>query len=170
MKPAIFNIAILSFLALCSPAYAGIGACHDGQGNVTSLSLDANPAAFTGENCAYYKDAEYDRIFAKIGKVDRRYVKWGNAEPVEMAPAEKVAVDDAIAASLDAEIDARLDREPSMKDVRDQAAQALTDIDEYLLIADSATNAQVRAFVKKLAQIEKKEIKMLERLVRREYR
>lgn len=45
------------------------------------------------------------------------------------------------------------DRRPERKAVRQAAAQAVADIDAYLLIADAATNAQVRAQVKLLSQI-----------------
>jgi hypothetical protein len=41
------------------------------------------------------------------------------------------------------------------------AAAAIADIDAYLLVADTATNVQVRAFVKKLAQQNKAIIKYL---------
>lgn len=45
------------------------------------------------------------------------------------------------------------DRKPERKAVRQAAAQAVADIDAYLLIADAATNVQVRAQVKLLSQI-----------------
>lgn len=47
---------------------------------------------------------------------------------------------------------------PGRKDLRDAAQAALDDIDAYLLIADTATQAQVRAAVKRLAQITRRVI------------
>lgn len=42
---------------------------------------------------------------------------------------------------------------PGRKALREQAAQAVADIDAYLVIADAATPAQVRAAVKRLSQM-----------------
>ncbi len=44
-------------------------------------------------------------------------------------------------------------RNPERKTLRDQAAQAVVDIDAFLLIADVATAAQVRQATKRLAQM-----------------
>jgi hypothetical protein len=51
------------------------------------------------------------------------------------------------------------------QDLKASAAQAVADIDAYLLIADGASNAQVRAEVKAIDQRLKRVIKVLARLV-----
>lgn len=141
----------LIFLMMISSVpftYAGIGACHDGNGNITALELDANPAAFTGQNCAYYKDADYERVFAKIGhlKGKERYVKWSGGEPDAMAPAEQVAVDDAWAAEIQAAKDASDARlEVSME----EAVTALVQVINVRLPAgQKITKAEIVAQIK----------------------
>lgn len=60
---------------------------------------------------------------------------------------------DLSAAAIQARILARHDEaRPGRATLRAQAAQAVADIDAYLLIADTATQAQVRQCVKRLAQ------------------
>lgn len=94
---------LIPMLLISGSAFAGIGACHDGNGNITALNRDANPVAFAGQNCAYYKDADYERVNAKIENVLNKYVKW-DEEPTEMTAQEKDAVDqveaDALAAAI----------------------------------------------------------------------
>lgn len=56
-------------------------------------------------------------------------------------------------------------KEPDLSAIRDQAAQAVADINTYLTIADTATAAQVRAEVKAMDQRQRAIIKALARLV-----
>jgi hypothetical protein len=72
-------------------------------------------------------------------------------------------------AALDAVTDeqvatARDAKEPDLAALRAQAAQAVADITSYLAIADSATQAQVRAEVKAIDQRQRAVIKALSRL------
>lgn len=46
-------------------------------------------------------------------------------------------------------------RKPERTNLRGAAAQAVSDINDYLLIADTATAAQVRTMTKRLAQMNK---------------
>ncbi len=48
--------------------------------------------------------------------------------------------------------------QPEKADLRSNIAGALADIDAFLLIADTATAAQVRNAVKKLAQIQRRQL------------
>lgn len=92
-------------------AYAGMGACHDGNGNITALTEDyTNRSTFEAANCKVYSvgfdgvtQTDFDRIFAVIHGVPRKYIKWMN-EPVEMTAQEKAAVDAIEAAQVDAEL------------------------------------------------------------------
>ena|SRR3990167_786700 len=80
-------------------AYAGMGACHDGSGNITALEIDANFASFEQANCIYYAvlrdgvtQIDFDRIYNVIKNNPKKYLKWVN-EPVVKTQAEKDAAD-----------------------------------------------------------------------------
>ena len=95
-------------------AYAGMGACHDGNGNIKrfpkedggeyiALELDGNHAFFNKTNCAYYTplmntnppqgipQEDFDRIYTVISTVPKDFIKW-TTEPVEMTQGEKDVV------------------------------------------------------------------------------
>lgn len=57
-------------------------------------------------------------------------------------------------------------QDPERTGLRDNLAGAVADIDAFLLIADGATAAQVRAAVKKLAQVQRRVLLYLERQVK----
>lgn len=101
MKTLIFAILFLA----STNAYAGISVCFDGNGAVTQMSLSSPPQ----EGCDYYdvgngiNQAQDDLIREIIKTVPQRYIKKVNGFPFEMSPAEKVAVDDAWAAQIQAD-------------------------------------------------------------------
>ena len=61
-------------------------------------------------------------------------------------------------------------QEPDLRDLLDQATDAIAAIDAYLPGADTATNAQVRAEVKAIDRRQKQIIRVLRRLTRRTWR
>lgn len=61
-------------------------------------------------------------------------------------------------------------QEPLLKSMLDAADQGISEIAAYLVIADSATNAQVRAEVKAIDQRQRAIIRALKRLIQREWR
>jgi len=82
-------------LLMPSLSFAGIGACHDGSGNILKIAKGVSTAGFLGEtNCEYYNDqsASYTAIETVINTVPRIYIKF-TTEPVEMNQSEKDAVD-----------------------------------------------------------------------------
>jgi hypothetical protein len=62
------------------------------------------------------------------------------------------------------------DQEPLLRDLKEQAQQAIDNIDAYLAIADTATNVQVRAEVKAIDQRQRRIIRALVRVVQRTWR
>jgi len=95
------NILIAVFIwFLPHTAYAGVGACHDGNGNITVLTADyARKADFEQANCVSYSPGiegvtqqTYDRIYAVVTGFPVKYIKWLN-EPIEKTAQEKAAVD-----------------------------------------------------------------------------
>lgn len=172
MKKIFIYIVFLIITCLSLPLYAGQSVCPNGSGGVESYHPRGNPVS----GCAYFDagvnvdQTEYDRIKTLFLTVPQQHIKIVNDVPEEMTSQEKTAVNDAEQAAAISAIDARMDLEPLLKDARDQATQAISDIDAYLAISDSATNAQVRAEVKAIDQRQKKIIKALERIIRREFR
>jgi hypothetical protein len=81
----------------------------------------------------------------------------GNIRPMTQAEI------DALPAQQQAARDAT---EPDLATLRDQVTQAIADINAYLVNADTATNAQVRAEVKAIDVRQRAMIKALGRLVR----
>lgn len=83
-------------------------------------------------------------------------------DPVYMpgATQQQIAAGDAIIAAFDWSDAAQRAWEdaqaPERSDLRVSVAAALVDIDAFLAIADAATTAQVRAAVKRLAQIQRR--------------
>jgi hypothetical protein len=80
-------------------AYAGMGACHDGNGNITQLEIDANKSSFEQANCVYYEvwkdgitQTDFDRIYDVIKNNQKKYIKWVN-EPIVKTQTEKDAAD-----------------------------------------------------------------------------
>jgi hypothetical protein len=101
-------------------------------------------------------DGEF--IYDETGK--RALMVWdtNNVRPMTQAeidalPAQRKAVRDAA--------------EPDLATIRDLADAAITDITAYLQIADSATNAQVRAEVKAIDQRQRAIIRAIKRLAQR---
>lgn len=97
------------FMLISTNAFAGMGACHDGSGNITDLQLDADSVYFkTTPNCFYYElgkdgidQVSWDRIRNVILNVPNKYIKLDlvTDEPVEMTAGEKTVVDsDSLAA------------------------------------------------------------------------
>lgn len=88
-------------LLMPSLSFAGIGACHDGSGNILKIAKGVSTTGFLGEtNCEYYNDQSsgYTAIELVIDTVPRRYIKF-SFQPVEMNQTEKDAVDVARAAN-----------------------------------------------------------------------
>ena len=102
MKRVIFNTAILIGLSISTPLYAGISVCYDQNNNVSNFSLRGNAVP----GCDYYDlgqnvtQQKYEMVRDLLKTVDKRYLKKMNGYPVEMSPAEKVAVDDAWAQQI----------------------------------------------------------------------
>lgn len=97
---------IMVFLILISGAtftYADISVCADGGGEVTSFNLRGDRVP----GCVIYSlpgrtQAEYDAARTLLKTQPQRYLKILNGSLVEKAPSEKVAADDALAASIQA--------------------------------------------------------------------
>ncbi len=102
MKKLLFLILILA----STKAYAGISVCSDGNGKVTNFSLRGNPI----KGCEWYdngqniSEAQDTAIRTLLKTVDQRYLKMINGFPAEMSPQEKVDVDDAWAAQIQADL------------------------------------------------------------------
>ena len=103
-KGCFFHFLIIAFfLTFCQISYAGISVCYNPDNTVDNFSLrgDAIP------NCVYYDAGQnvtqqkYDTVRNLLKTVAVRYLKKLNGDPVEMSPAEKVAVDDALALQLE---------------------------------------------------------------------
>ena len=100
MKTFLFTI---SFFFVSSLAQAGISVCYNPDNIVSDFSLSGNPI----QNCDYYNagqnvtQAKYDTVRNLLQTVERRYIKKLGDDPVEMSPAEKVAVDDAFAVEVE---------------------------------------------------------------------
>lgn len=98
-------IKLFAFCFLISnTAQAGISVCDDGNGKVASFSLRGNPI----QGCEYYdngqniSEAQDTAIRTLLKTVPQRYLKMINGFPAEMSPQEKVDVDDAWAAEIQA--------------------------------------------------------------------
>lgn len=102
MKKLLFLILILA----STKAYAGISVCDDGNGKVASFHLRGNPV----EGCEWYdngqniSEAQDTAIRTLLKTVPQRYLKMINGFPAEMSPQEKVDVDDAWAAQIQADL------------------------------------------------------------------
>lgn len=99
-------IKLFAFCFLISnTAQAGISVCDDGNGRVVSFSERGNPI----DGCEYYaagqniSDVQDKAIRTLLKTVEKRYLKMINGFPAEMSPQEKVDVDDAWAAQIQAE-------------------------------------------------------------------
>ena len=103
MNRLIYILALFSIFALSSPLYAGISVCHE-NGKVTNFALRGNAI----EGCEYYEngqnisEAQDTAIRTLLKTVPVRYLKMINGFPAEMSPQEKVDVDDAWAAEIQA--------------------------------------------------------------------
>ena len=100
------TLILITLLLMPSIASAGISVCFDVDNSVKDFSLRGNPMP----SCAYYSiglngvtQAKYDTVRNLLQTVERRYLKKLGNDPVEMSPAEKVAVDDAFAALVETE-------------------------------------------------------------------
>lgn len=176
---------LIALMLISTPLYAGMGACHDGSGNLLGAETDANAERYlTTPNCIYYTlthngspmpqevklgDVEFETLRNLIHQTPPKYLKWNNGV-AEMSAAEKSSVDTAEALAAQAAIEEEEAAEPFLKDARDQADAAIADINAYLVNADTATNAQVRAEVKAAAIRDKKIIQALKRIIEREWR
>lgn len=101
-----------------------------------------------------------DRVTIHGGAADVTYMPWATQAQRDQGAAILSAFDWSASAQQAWE-DAQ---QPERADLRDAAAQAVEDIDAYLLIADSATTAQVRQAVKRLAQNQRRVILRLVQL------
>jgi hypothetical protein len=122
------TLLTLAFLALFAyPAWAGIGVCHDGNGNIVRLDERANPVFYKNTaGCVYYEvwkdgltDDDYTALRNLIKTVPRKHIKFGlSGKPEEMTQPEKDNADSAeIQLLKDAEI-AKIDElNVSIKDV-----------------------------------------------------
>lgn len=100
MKKIIFTLILLA----STNAYAGISVCHD-NGKVTDFSLrgDARPGCEFYDAGQNINETQDTAIRTLLRTVERRYLKMINSFPAEMSPQEKVDVDDAWAAQIQAE-------------------------------------------------------------------
>ena len=116
MKKLLFLILILA----STKAYAGISVCYDGNGKVSSFHLRGNQV----QGCEWYdngqniSEAQDTAIRTLLKTVPQRYLKMINGFPAEMSPQEKVDVDDAWAAEIQAKTVA--DSRSGAKDSVDQ--------------------------------------------------
>ena len=100
MKSILFAILFLA----STNAYAGISVCHE-NGKVTNFSLRGNQI----QGCEFYdagqniNETQDTAIRTLLKTVEKRYLKMINGFPFEMSPQEKVAVDDAWAAQIQAD-------------------------------------------------------------------
>lgn len=98
-------ILLIILLTISTNAYAGISVCYNPDNTVKEFILRGNVIP----NCDYYDvglnvtQAKYDIVRNLLQTVPVKYLKKLGAYPVEMSSSEKVAVDDALAAQLDAE-------------------------------------------------------------------
>lgn len=167
---------LILFLLIASPAYAGIGVCHDGAGNITALEDDANSVAFQGANCVYYSVPathtanEYNALMTLV-KTQGKYLKWDGG-PVLMTQGEKNQKDADIAAQAQASDDARfnamIDQLKSDIDTLDTPEALLNECIGINIIASeiraikannpnpSATDAQLRKAVKNCLESKKR--------------
>lgn len=105
MNRLLINLA-LSLILYPSLAFAGITVCYNPDDTVKDFSLSGSSV----EGCDYFDigfnvtEAKYDQIKNLLKTVERRYLKKLSGEPVEMSSAEKVAVDDALAAEIEADL------------------------------------------------------------------
>lgn len=96
-------LTIVYIFLQTSQAFAGLGVCHDGNGNVTKIESDsANPTYFkTTTNCVYFEvwkdgitDNDYVQLRTLLKDTPRKYIKWGlSGKPEEMDSIEKAAAD-----------------------------------------------------------------------------
>jgi len=127
MRTLSITLLLLSFTSF---AYAGVGACHDGAGNITTLTKDGRPSYFkTTPNCSYYElgkdgvtEVDYNRILA-VAEKGRKYAKF-TTEPVSMSRGEMDSVD---AADLAAANAAKAAREAPINAIQD-----IEDVKTYL--------------------------------------
>jgi len=145
-------LILITLLLIPSVANAGISVCFDVDNAVKEFSLRGNPLS----GCTYYDagqnvtQVKYDTVRNLLQAVDRRYLKKLGNDPVEMSPAEKVAVDDALAASLNAAILARRQQLGTVMANSNTADFSLTQIDTAI---DNINNlAEAKAFLKKLVR------------------
>jgi len=125
MKKLLYLIIFLPHLS-----FAGIGACHDGAGNILKIAKGVSTTGFLGEtNCEYYNDqsASYDAIETVINTVPRIYIKF-TTEPVEMTQGEKDAVDTARAANSIASIRVRAKSRFDGQTTTGQSLRCMADI------------------------------------------
>ena len=146
------TLILITILLIPSVSYAGISVCFDVDSTVREFSLRGNQLL----GCTYYNagqnvtQAKYDTVRNLLQTVERRYLKKLGNDPVEMSPAEKVAVDDALAASLNADILARRQQLGTVMANSNTADFSLTQIDTAI---DNIQNlADAKVFLKKLVR------------------
>ena len=87
---------LIPMLLFSNLAFAGISVCYNPDNTMKDFSLRGDQV----QGCDYYQaGAKYDQVRTLLKTVERRYIKKLGSDPVEMSPAEKVAVDDALAAT-----------------------------------------------------------------------
>ena len=99
---------------------------------------------FTHREATYPDDVPLDAMPSGFGPWTYDAV---NRLAVELTPAEKQAIDDAA--------------HPERTELRQNATDAVDMLDQYLLIADTATAAQVREQVKRLSVMMRRVIRRL---------
>jgi hypothetical protein len=99
------------FVLLClfifpATARAGIVVCDQNGVVASAPAISGEPV----QGCQYYAigqnidSSQYNSLVQLIKTVDWKYLKMLNGFPVEMASAEKTAVDDALAAQIQAQV------------------------------------------------------------------
>lgn len=100
---------LVPMLLISNVAFAGISVCRDEATNkVTNFSLRGNPL----EGCHYFdvpgvSEQDYENLRTLLKTVDRRYLKMIGTtilSVMEMSPPEKVSVDEAWAAEIQAQV------------------------------------------------------------------
>lgn len=163
MKPRYLKTIpfILSFLYIAGTSYAEDWVCPD-----ASYIKSAN----TASGCTAVPESSVPAQRDIADKVLQKYRKVVSNLLVEKTTQEKADQDAADAAVAQAAIEAEEASEPLLKELRDQADAGISAIDTYLVGADTATNAQVRAEVKAMDIRQKKIIQALKRIIEREWR
>lgn len=145
MKSRTCLIVLFSIFCLSETLFAGIGACHDGAGNITAFEKDANHTAFNGSNCEYYHPPHniMPEYFGFLQGIQPKYLKW-DGKPVEMTQAEKDAVDAAEEAERqdreDARWNAMIDRAKEKVDSPDTEASLIQECVSLSVVAPEIRN------------------------------